>query len=848
MTEVLRLSLGDRLRRERERRHWTQEYLAAQIGGSALSILRWEKGQARPRADMLKALVDLFGKPIEMWGASQAHVWTVPYLRNLYFTGREHILARLHAVLSGEQIVAVSQTRAISGLGGIGKTQTALEYAYRYADEYDLVLWVRADSREALVGQLAGLATHFGLSNYAEADQQRLAQAVKRWLETQEEQVWLLIFDNVDDIPLVTEFLPTRGNGAVLLTTRLHAVGKHMRRIELDKLSLEEGMQFLLGRMGSAGEQGWEAFPETERQAAEQLCGLLDGLPLALDQAAAYIEEHGCSLAEYVALYQQQRATFLRLGNSVDRQDYPDSVATTWLLSFQRMKAQHPAAAELLRLCAYLAPDTIPEELLTKGAASLGPILAPVAAIGSELNCAIEALRAYSLVQRNPQERTFSIHRLVQVVIQDAQEEAEQRLWAQRAMLAVNAAFPQVAPETWPQCERLLTQAVHVTQVIEQHQTIGEEAGRLLFETASYLQYRGRFAEAEPLYLRVLHLCEQQAGPEHPQVATLLNSLGIFYREQGKYAEAEPLSRQALHIWEQQAQPEPAQVVIALNNLAILYTSRGRYAEAEPLYLRALAMCEQQLGMSHCDTARTLSNVGNLYSFQGRYTEAEPLYSRALGIYEQQLGPENSRLAYPLHGLAALSHYQGKHTESEQLYLRALAIREQQLGPEHPQMTYLLNGLASLYHEQGKYAKAEPLYLRALRIWEEQVGPAHPESAYPLTALATLYARQGRYGEAEPLYQRALRIWEGQFGPECLQTAETLRALAELQEAQGHHEEARRRYERAQALREQALGASHPQTTEIRHLIALLRAMGQHDEAARLEAAQVGQKARKEEG
>lgn len=372
MTEASWGSLGERLRRERERHHWTQEYLAAQIGGSAISVIRWEKGQVRPHADMLKALIDLFGKPIEAWGVSRARVWTIPYLRNLYFTGRERILARLHTNLGEHNIVAVSQARAISGLGGIGKTQTALEYAYRYAEEYDLVLWVRADSREALLQQFAGLAVHFGLPNHADADQHRLAHAVKHWLETQCDEVWLLIFDNVEDIPLVQEFLPTRGNGAVLLTTRLHAVGKHLRKIELDKLSLEEGEQFLLARMGFAGEQGLESLPPGEREAAVQLCRSFDGLPLALDQAAAYIEERGCTLAEYLALYQQQRADLLRRENMVDRRDYPDSVATTWLLSFEQVEQASQVAADLLRLFAFLHPDAIPEELLLQGAAELG--------------------------------------------------------------------------------------------------------------------------------------------------------------------------------------------------------------------------------------------------------------------------------------------------------------------------------------------------------------------------------------------------------------------------------------------------------------------------------------------
>ncbi len=867
MAEILPLDWNRRLRWERERRGWTRAQLAEQLKAGVHSIYRWEEKGDTPRAEVLQALIDLFGKPVEAWGK---RIWRLPYLRNLYFTGRERILERLHAFLNGPVLreherfpVAVSQTRAISGLGGIGKTQTAVEYAYRFGHEYDLVCLVRASSREVLVAELAGLAILLGLPCAPETTQEHLAHAVKRRLETEQEQVWLLIFDNVEDLRLVKEFLPAKGNGAILLTTRLQAVGKHIRKLELDTLTLEESTQFFQARVGSDEEPGQKVLASSERQAAAQLHTLLGGLPLALEQAAAYIETRGCSLADYVTRYQQQRAALLQLPNQVDQEDYPDSVATTWLLSFRQVEEANADAVHLLRLLAFLHPDAIPKEALQA-----------VVEGSTHLQAAIEILQNYSLIQHQPKAGTLTIHRLVQAVIQDGMEDSERHAWSVRAMLAVNAAFPRVAPETWSQCERLLTQALHVTQVIEQHPVGGEEADRLLFETASYLQYRGRYAEAQSLYLRALHLREQQWGETHPAVATALAALGWLYREQGQFAEAESLCQRALGIWEQQGEPEYAQVASALNSLAVICTSRGQFAEAEPLYLRELAICEQHLGPSHDDTARTLNNLGNLYAFQGRYLEAEPVYLRALHIWEQQLGPENSRLAYPLHGLGALYHYQGRYAESEPCYLRALSIREQQLGLEHSQVAYLLTGLANFYCDQGRYGEAESRYLRALRIWEEQGGETHPESSGALIGLATLSARQskhaeaeslfhrvlrlyeqqglpehylvasvlnglanlcreqGRYEDAEPLYQRALDIREKTWGAEHPDTAETLHELGRLREAQGNTEEARSWYQRALAAREQAFGAQHPKTSETRQrLSTLFHAMGWQEEA-----------------
>jgi tetratricopeptide (TPR) repeat protein/transcriptional regulator with XRE-family HTH domain len=797
------MNLGDCLRRERESRHWTQEDLAHQIGVSTLSLLRWEKGQFKPSKYALQKLVELFG-PVENWGGGRVRVWTVPYFRNLYFTGRERILTRLSKSLSEQSIVAMSQVGAVSGLGGIGKTQTAIEYAYRYADRYDVVLWVRADSRETLIAQFAGLAFHLGLPNQTDADHHRLAKAVKRWLEEEEGSAWLLIFDNVEDIQMVKEFLPMRGKGAALLTTRLHAVGKHIHKIELDKLSREEGILFLQSRISAGGEQGPVTLLEAEQQAAEQLYTLMDGLPLALDQAAAYIEEHRCTLAEYLVLYQQQQTTLLRLRNKVDVEDYPDSVATTWLLSFQRIEVKNPAAAELLRLCAFLAPDAISEEILTKGASLLGSILAPIAGKAAQLNQAIETLRASSLVRRDLGEKTFSLHRLVQAVLQDKMETAERRMWAERALRAVNAVFPHSEYSTWPQCERLLSHALSVTSRIETEQIGSEEAGHLLYNVASYLQDHARYQEAEPLYQHALRVQKQQLGSQHPEVATVLNSLAILYRSKGKYTEAEPLHREALHIFEEQLGSQHSKVAMVLNGLANLSLDQGKYAEAGSFYQRALAICEKQLGPQHPEVAMVLNGLAILFYGQGKYAEAEPLYLRALHIWEQKFEPQRPDMAYPLHGLALLYAKQGKHAEAESLYLRALHIWEQEFGLQHLNVTATLNCLGCLYRDQGKYAEAEQFHLRSLHIMEEHLEPEHPLKSNPLNDLANLYRDQGKYKEAELLYLRALHIREQQLGPEHPETVETMYDLAQFRVAQGNHEKAKSWCEQTLETGEQA--------------------------------------------
>jgi tetratricopeptide (TPR) repeat protein len=400
-------------------------------------------------------------------------------------------------------------------------------------------------------------------------------------------------------------------------------------------------------------------------------------------------------------------------------------VAATLALSFARIEHDNTIAMELLRLCAFLHADAIPEEIFTEGVPVLGAVLEPVAANLIKLDFAIGDLRRFSLIDRNASTNTLTLHRLVQTMLKHQMDQDTQRLWAERMMLAVNSVFPHPEHSTWTQCEHLLPHALLATQYIEKNHIISEEAGHLLHETASYLQDHARYTEAEPLYQRALAIREQQLGPEHPDVAQTLSNLANLYNRQGQYTKAEPLYQRALAIREQQLGPEHPDVALTLNGLATLYNWQGQHARAEPLHQRALHIWEQQLGPEHLRVAYALSNLAALYHEQGQYTKAEPLLWRALQICERRLGPEQHGVAYPLSNLAALYREQGRYAEAEQLFLRALHICKQQVGPEHLDVAELLCEIAELHRRQGKYEQAEPLFVRALGIYEQQLGVEH---------------------------------------------------------------------------------------------------------------------------
>ncbi len=761
--------------------------------------------------------------------AGPSEIWNIPYPRNPVFTGREHLLAQLAEALKPGEAVVLAQPQAISGLGGIGKTQIAVEYAYQHRQDYQAVLWTLADTRESLISGYVEMARRLNLPEKDEQDQQLVVKAVQEWLKQQRR--WLLIFDNADDLTLAREFFPPIYGGHIVLTTRAQALGRVAQRIEVDTLDQEVGALLLLRRAGLVGlHASLDAALPSDITLAKVITQELGGLPLALDQAGAYIEETLCGLAGYQRLYQVRRTELLRRRGGVIA-DHPESVATTWSLSFEQVEQRNPAAADLLRLCAFLAPDAIPEELLTQGAEGLGDVLAPVVTDAYQLDQAITALLAFSFISRDPQTQALTVHRLVQVVLRDSMPAETQRQWMQRAVKAVNAAFPTGEFTTWPVCERLLPHALVCSTWIEREELEVPEEAYLLNQAGHYLIERGRYEEAEPLLKLALATRERLLGAEHQDIAGYLNNLATLYERRGKYEEAESLLERALTMKEQQLGVEHLSTLGTLNNLATLYQKQGKYEIAESFFERVLVAREKQLGAEHPATAASLNNLASMYVLQGRYAEAEPLFKRALVIKEQQLGTDHPDTVGSLDNLAVVYQEQGNYTEAELLFQRALATRERQLGAEHPDAAMSMNNLAVLYVRQGRYAEAEPLFQQALAIRERQLGAEHPDTITSLHDLAALYVQQERFEKAEPLFQRALAIRERQLGAEHPDTTTSMHNLAVLYVRQGRYAEAEPLFQRALAIRERQLGAEHPRTQIAReNYTRLLQLMKQKEE------------------
>ncbi len=767
MERQIQTTFGELLARFRQRAQLRQQELAEKIGVHRNTIGAWERGDRLPET---RGMVMEVARHLHLSVQETCHLlesslialspyWTVPYRRNPFFTGREQILRQLHEALGQQQTTNITQSYALCGLGGIGKTHIAVEYAYRYYPEYSAVFWLHADDEERLFASIVALSDALKLPLDHNRERDRAVVAVLRWLTTH--RGWLLIIDNVDDLVLVQRVLPAARQGALLMTTRHQAIGTLACAIEVPVMEPKEGSQLFLRRAKLLAPQTpMEQSAYDDDPTVQMIVEALGGLPLAIDQAGAYLEETHCTLLDFWQYYQTHQS-YLLCRRGEQSLDYPLSVSTMLRISLEKIERCNPAVLDLLQCCAFLHPDAIPLALFVQAGETLGPTLAAAAQEDGALDALIAYLLQYSLIRRNSDAQHISMHRLVQVVIKEDMAPSLRQMWVERVTAAVTALFPphdKAQADYWQACERLLPHALVCIAAGDQCSTDPATRASLMNHVAHYQANLARYAEADRLHRCVLLLCEQLPGREHPEMAEALNGLARSAKVQGNYAEAESLVLRALQMRERIFGAEHPKVAGVLNNLAILYLEQQRYTQAEPLLQRALQIYERSFGPIHPQIAASLHNLANIYLYQEKYGQAEIFFRRALQIWEQTLGTEHSKVALPLCGLAEIHQKQGRYAEAERLFQRTLDIVEHTLGAEHPDVADALTFLGNLYVEERRYAEAETTYRRALHIREHALEAAHPLIVAVLDVLADLYRRQGRHEEAELVRQHALPL------------------------------------------------------------------------------------------
>ena len=684
------------------------------------------------------------------------------------FKGREDFLETVRNKLRhGGHVSAIVGAQAVHGLGGLGKTRAAVEYALRHADEYSALLFVAADRPETLEKSLADLCGPLVL-NLPEQDVKEQSvryAAVVTWLH--KNPGWFLILDNVDDeqaAKAVEGLLPHLRDGHVLITSRFGEWSAGVERLDLEVLTPEASIDFLRERT-----EGSRRIEPDDGSAVATLVRELDGLPLALEQAAAFLVAKQESFAGYLHRWKAHEEK-VRTWHDATRMNYPRSIAVTWDTSFEQLT---PSSRALLNMLSWYAPDPIPvavwqteraEQAISDGARRLSPGTEPL-----DAEDARAGLSRYGLLQWKPDRSAFSVHRLVQEVTRERLTPADETASLQDGLEVLNAYLTKDPPpqdvRSWPRWNPVRVHAAMLVVYADKH-GIADPTTRLMNELGLLLNSKGLWDEAEKLYRRALAIDEQSYGAEHPEVAIDLNNLAHLLQITNRLAEAELLMRRALAIDEQSYGAEHPNIAIRLNNLAHLLQATNRLTEAEPLMRRALDISEQTDGPEHPKVAIRASNLAALYYSTNRLSEAEPLMRRALAIFEQSYGAEHPHVATNLNNLAQLLQATNRLSEAELLMRRALDIFEQSYGAEHPNVATNLNNLAQLLRTTNRLTEAEPLIRRALAIDEQSYGAEHPDVAIDLNNLAHLLKATNRLAEAEPLMHRALDIFRASLGDE----------------------------------------------------------------------------------
>ena len=698
------------------------------------------------------------------------------------FEGRDTALTVLGSALAAAASVPVTQ--AVCGLGGVGKSELALQHAHAHRDDYQLIWWITAaDSRQVEAG-LADLAGRLGPPVGPAGSTQEAAAWAVGWLQGHDR--WLLILDNVDDPEDVAGLLGQLRGGHIVLTTRRDADWRlGAAPIRLDVLDPESAAQVIAARTGHSSDKD---LADAAMVAAE-----LGFLPLALEQAAACMIQARIRPGQYLdqLLRQSGRPYATRTGRP------QQTITRLWDLTTEAIAGRDPDAVRLLQILACYAPDSLPRAILG------GPDDT------AQTDEQLAVLASYGMITLTGD--TVSIHRLVQAVTLAAGPVSGPTP-ADTALEWLDDAIPSDPGSNvtgWPLLRAL---AAHADAVAGRYPA-GQRPlrlGRVYNEFAFFYQSQGEYQQALGLLESALQIHEAHLESDHPDVATTLGNLGGAYSDLGRPGDALPLQLRALQVTETALGPGHPDVAVALGSLALTYKELGRAGDALPLQLRALQVTETALGPGHPDVAVALGSLALTYKELGRAGDALPLEQRALQVSETALGPDHPDVAIRLGNLALTHGALGRAGDALPVQLRALQVTETALGPDHPRVAVALGNLAATYGALGRPGDALPLEQRALQVTETALGPDHPDVAVALGNLALTYSALGRAAGALPLQQRALQVSETALGPGHPRVAVALGNLAGTYLGLGRAGDALPLQQRALRITETALGPDHP--------------------------------------
>lgn len=739
----------------------------------------------------------------ELSGSAKLRIRSLPHRPSRLLVGREDLLQELE-----RHLVPMNQspsTVILWGIGGVGKTEVASTFAHRHAPEFSVVWTINADTPTKLAEDFAKLGLELGLPEANSSDLSDVAGAIRKWLEHADDP-WLLIFENANDEGEIGPYLPSLGNGRIIITSRDAAWSRLGQPLHVQPLSEMEGATYLLQSTG-----------DLDAAAARELASEFGGLPIALVQAAAHVEATHLSLRGFLELFRTHNLRLLEEMPSVDASIR--SVATIWDLALRKIEEESPEAAQLLTFFSVLSPDSIPLEVISKYRGLFPEPLSSALNDEIAVTRVVRTLLKHSLVEVID-DRTLALHRLVQIVMRDRLTGEELKDRACAAIDLVTAAFP-IPPDdvaAWPAAERLTAHGLMALGILEATNTIYFDGGHIRGSIGLYLLARGQFGEAHRILSQSVQIGELVLNPNDPALAKRYANLAAAELAQGSIPTAVQLLERAVAIERASLSPNHPQLATDLSNLATALLDQGDLPGARQRIEQALAIHTGVLGPEHTDVGIDLNNLGIVVSKQGFHREAAVLLQRALAIAETTDGPSHPRVANRLVSLASVHREMGELDEARQLLERAVLIDERAFGLEHPKVSSDLHALAEILGAQGNHSAARPLLERALHIDESNPNATSLQIATSLTEVGIVRMNLADSDGAKPMLERALALRESGLGPNHPGVAASLNNLACAMCAQGNLLDAQQLFERAMTIWEQA--GDEPMAARISEVIA----------------------------
>jgi tetratricopeptide (TPR) repeat protein len=726
-----------------------------------------------------------------------------------YIERESNIIQKIKSKLNDTEFSAC----AIIGSGGVGKTRIMSEYAHEVKKTGAEVFWFSAISADYIKEEIRQFSLEKGLIIEANKDGNYILQVFKNWMVENED--WLFLLDNVEHYQDIKIFLDIDntliGKRHILLTSRNEESEIYnIQTVELEVFNKNESLKFLKLHTN-----------QTHNEYTEKIAEYLDGLPLALEQAAAYIREDKTSYKGYYELLEKDTISSLEK----KRLSHTESVGATWNISMQRITE---AAQQMLYLCSYMAPENIDEILFSENSELLPLPLIEKFSEHLERNNIWSQLTRYSLLKKQDDGEGYSIHRLLQGVVRHKINSEPQ--WAQccLSLFYKSYDFKYGDIESQNYFSKLTLHMEHFLNVAKKILTTDEEQKmivHLYHEGGFGSHHLGNYSSALEYYGCALSICEKILGKEHLNTATTYNNMAEVFRAQGNYVEALKYFNYALAIREREKHPDTASTY---NNIAEVFRTLGEYDKALKYYDDALIIYEKNL---HPDTAIVYNNMALVFESQGDYDKALKYYSDALIIYEKNLGKEHPNIANTYNNMALVFYTQSNYVKALEYYGYALDIFEKILGKKHPNISSTYNNIAVVFKKQGDYDKALEYYGYALEIREKVFGKEHPNTATTYNNMAGVFYAQGDYDKALEYYGYDLKTCKKILGEEHPDTATAYNNMAMVFKDKGDYNKALEYCSCALTIREKILG-KHPSTaTTYNNMALIFRAQGDYSKA-----------------